>query len=491
MAVLIVEKNVCKAESLYQWDQNQALEIYGLSVPKIPEIHFTNTAMDRAIVRQAQMDAEGVITVDVPNSLLQKPYPITVYICMYTGSVFETLYKLTVPVIARTQPADYTLEDDDEVYSFTALENLVNNTIRDYETIYNISAKKLDTAVTEYNKAVEIYEDVKKQYDASMETFLGIPDRVKTLEDGTFKKNETLSDETKLAYGLDADGTPTDVLDILNTKFGSIATYISLVGNVNTNMINATLGQYNEDENIGLGKALAMYAKFKDNTIDIYEKFPNLIKCRNYKEVGELFGVSDRCIDVIFETDQSDYDKTATIHIDESILNGNVKIAMNYGFTITSTLSLGSDVYTWVKINGVQLCYYQHLQSQGGYIYTNDSVNEYVIFDPAEYNITEPGDYSIELQGFYCCNAFLRFDKVFEQKCDIKETDVLNILNNADLIGLFYNNAFTKTYLAFMLGNSAVKNTNVMEWLNTNDAKYLNLIKADLGAIVYFADYLE
>ena len=76
MATVNVEKNSYKVEPLYQWDLNQQLEVYGLSLATVPEIHFTNVAMSRAIVRQARMDAAGVITVDIPNSLLQKPYTI-------------------------------------------------------------------------------------------------------------------------------------------------------------------------------------------------------------------------------------------------------------------------------------------------------------------------------------------------------------------------------------------------------------------------------
>ena len=129
MAIVVVNKNIYKVDSLYQWDKNQVLEIQGLSLSTIPEIHFTNDAMDRAIVRQATMDDKGIITVEIPNSLLQKPYKITVYVCIYEDETFKSLYKLEISVKARKKPSDYTLENDEEVYSFNALENLVNNTL--------------------------------------------------------------------------------------------------------------------------------------------------------------------------------------------------------------------------------------------------------------------------------------------------------------------------------------------------------------------------
>lgn len=43
-----------------------------------------------------------------------------------------------------------------------------------------------------------------------------------------------------------------------------LSSYLALVGNVNVDLTNAALGMNNEDKILGVGKALAMYAKFKD-----------------------------------------------------------------------------------------------------------------------------------------------------------------------------------------------------------------------------------
>ena len=142
MANVIVENNKYTVESLYQWDLNQVLEIYGLSLESIPEIHFTNNAMDRAIVKQSTMDDNGVIRVTIPNSLLQTPYKITAYVCTYEGSAFKSLYKIVIPVEARNKPNDYTLSvTDDEVYSFNALENKIENELTLARKIYEDSVR--------------------------------------------------------------------------------------------------------------------------------------------------------------------------------------------------------------------------------------------------------------------------------------------------------------------------------------------------------------
>lgn len=159
MAKIKVTKDRYTTESLYQWDKNQILEIYGLSLASIPEIHFSNNTMDKAIVRQATMDAAGVIRADVPNSLLQKPYKVKAHVCVYEGDTFQSLYLVTIPVEARPMPYDYTISDDEEIYSFNALENYVNNAVRTLtlkcENAVSESKKLTDNAVDKIDDATD------------------------------------------------------------------------------------------------------------------------------------------------------------------------------------------------------------------------------------------------------------------------------------------------------------------------------------------------
>lgn len=174
MSSVIVKNDRYTVEPLYQWDVNQDLEIYGLSLPSVPEIHFVNEAMDRAIVRQATMDDAGVITVGVPNSLLQKPYAITAYICTREGDTFKSLYAVVIPVKARKKPSDYTLENDDEVYSFNALENKVNNAVAEYEEInakYNEALRLATESDNALKEAVENAEQAKENYTAAVTAY--------------------------------------------------------------------------------------------------------------------------------------------------------------------------------------------------------------------------------------------------------------------------------------------------------------------------------
>ena len=119
--------NTYVTDSLYQWDKNRVLVISGLNMTIAPEIHFTNVSMERAIVRESTLD-DGEIIVRIPNSLLQTSYTIKAYVGVYEGEAFKVIEKIEIPIIARTKPQDYTIEvNDEEVYSFRALEKLVND----------------------------------------------------------------------------------------------------------------------------------------------------------------------------------------------------------------------------------------------------------------------------------------------------------------------------------------------------------------------------
>lgn len=143
-----------RTDSLYQWDKNRILSIQGIDITVSPEIHFANAEMDRAIVVQGKL-VDGVLSGNIPNSLLQSHFTIRAYIGVYSGSTFKTLETVEIPVIARAKPSDYVLQvTDEEVYSFRALENKVNNAIA-------VTNEKVSNALSEVNsKCDKAVEDV-------------------------------------------------------------------------------------------------------------------------------------------------------------------------------------------------------------------------------------------------------------------------------------------------------------------------------------------
>lgn len=218
MSKIEIVNNTYTVEPLYQWDKNQDIEIYGLSLPYVPEIHFTNSTMDRAIVRQASMNGAGVITAHVPNSLLQKPYKITAYVCTYEGETFRSLYAIEIPVKARNKPGDYTLENDEEIYSFNALENQVVNALVEVEkakVAYNTAEELLKTTLATIGNTVDnhVAEAIAELLDTTL-TLSGKAADAKAVGDVIAEINETLG-----THRDDIDDLQDDILT--RAKFAS------------------------------------------------------------------------------------------------------------------------------------------------------------------------------------------------------------------------------------------------------------------------------
>lgn len=127
-------------DSLHQWDLNQVLQVSGLNLASVPEVHFSNANTDRAIVRQATM-ANHVVSVAVPNSLLQEPLRIYAHIGVYEGDTFKVVELVEIPVIPRKRPQDYQIQDsDEEIYSFNALENALTNRLSRADVVDNLNS---------------------------------------------------------------------------------------------------------------------------------------------------------------------------------------------------------------------------------------------------------------------------------------------------------------------------------------------------------------
>ena len=116
-------------DSLNQWDVNQVLRVTGLNLTSAPEVHFSNANTGRAIPAQASL-VDHVVSVKIPNSLLQDPHRIYAHIGVYEGDTFKVVELVEIPVTPRKRPEDYQIEDtDEEIYSFKKLENQIANMV--------------------------------------------------------------------------------------------------------------------------------------------------------------------------------------------------------------------------------------------------------------------------------------------------------------------------------------------------------------------------
>lgn len=115
----------------YQWDIDQkiVIELKGCDdryLQNPPEIHFTNVSRTEALIvrstvsysrsdiesynDEATKNAGDTIVADVPNILLQEPYPLLVYVYLTDAddsSSQKTILYSEIPVRKRAKPSDY------------------------------------------------------------------------------------------------------------------------------------------------------------------------------------------------------------------------------------------------------------------------------------------------------------------------------------------------------------------------------------------------
>lgn len=102
----------------YQWDLNQVVTSEGLVAGD--EVHFANAATAKALVVKAYAQEDGRVVADVPNILLQAPYPIAVYRYIKQGASEHTRKERTFSVKKRPRPSDY-IYTETEIASFEEL----------------------------------------------------------------------------------------------------------------------------------------------------------------------------------------------------------------------------------------------------------------------------------------------------------------------------------------------------------------------------------
>ena len=334
MAKVTVTNDRYTVDALYQWDLNQTLYIYGVNVLD-PEIHLTNDNMAKSIVVQPKVDKAGVISLDIPNSLLQTPTAITVYICGYEHNTFKTYYKVVIPVKARTKPGDYVLDaNDGEVYSFETL----NKRVTDLEAAMNIDGDQTlyrYTYNTDSDNLVEASgKHTTKKYlplvSTSLKAIKSIIDKIKT----RLSNLETKTDD--LSKRID------DEVDTLNDSIETAKMYqipwnvSDNLGkiNINSSTIETSTADYPKDYT---EKSFHMFMK---NSGDIYLDFTIILKTDNNRTENYI----------------TNYDYSVTIFINDKEFNSytdigdhRVLLSVAKGDIVTITLKskcLTEDTWT-------------------------------------------------------------------------------------------------------------------------------------------------
>lgn len=93
-----------------QWDKGQVLICD--ECPQGTQIHFSNTRSEKAYVIETNSSLEA----EVPDILLQEPYPITAWIYRIEDGIYYTENRREIQVIKRPRPEDYIYTDEEKRY---------------------------------------------------------------------------------------------------------------------------------------------------------------------------------------------------------------------------------------------------------------------------------------------------------------------------------------------------------------------------------------
>jgi hypothetical protein len=238
--IFMSQNKTYKVKDLYQWDTKVILTIYGLSLSKAPEIHFANVGSEEAIVKQANMDDSGIISVQIPDEVLQVSGNLNVYVYGYDVDESRTMYHLTIKIIGRAKPLDYIAEDDDKIYSYNALENKVDNVVRqltiDNKALHNQIIDEVDTLYR--NLVVEVNTDldetkqiVTDQLNNTLGLYLSMKSQTTTFNaDGSITTSYV--DGTSEHTTFNADGSITQRLDWGDLGVKIVTTRVNADGSI-------------------------------------------------------------------------------------------------------------------------------------------------------------------------------------------------------------------------------------------------------------------
>lgn len=252
----------------YQWDIDQkiVIDLNGCDeryLQNPPEVHFSNSSRKEALVVRstvkysgddvavqddsvATMHARDIIIADIPNILLQEPYPLLVYVYLTDAndsSSQKTILYSEIPVRKRAKPSDYLyvenitritaemIKKEIEASTETARTNAINK-INDIKT--KSIATVTDTRDTAVNTITQTKTNAVSTVDEAKEGFI-------TTGNGLVNTATKIKNNTQKTYDNAvsvANKTQQTIETNINTLITKNGVYLKTVndGNGNANL---------------------------------------------------------------------------------------------------------------------------------------------------------------------------------------------------------------------------------------------------------------
>lgn len=151
---------------LFQWDYGQQLEIRGLNLPEMVQIHFSTNKDCGNALRMVGTTLDGVTTVKIPDILLAEQefcndiYTIWAFVYVNDESSGETVKRVAIKTKSRPKPEDYTDQGTDDPFADTIEQ------VKQYadQAEQSVSAAETAQAGAEkaYQDTIEAVEQIKE-----------------------------------------------------------------------------------------------------------------------------------------------------------------------------------------------------------------------------------------------------------------------------------------------------------------------------------------
>lgn len=148
--VTILDSDGDAINHLTQWDCNQTIVISDSDLTVAPDFHFCNCESTEALVVPSTIE-NGVITVSIPNILLEEPFPIIAY--MYLEG--RSIARIRIPLKARVKPSDYEYVENIDTVSATVLKAQLESALDDVLTSYDEITTTLSEEYATYMAEIE------------------------------------------------------------------------------------------------------------------------------------------------------------------------------------------------------------------------------------------------------------------------------------------------------------------------------------------------
>lgn len=222
----------------YQWDIDQkiVIDLNGCDeryLQNPPEVHFSNSSRKEALVVRstvkysgddvavqddsvATMHAGDIIIADIPNILLQEPYPLLVYVYLTDAddsSSQKTILYSEIPVRKRAKPSDYLyvenitritaemikkeIESSTETARTNAINEINNVKTKSIATVTDTRDTAVNTITQTKTNAVSVVDEAKEGFITTGNALVNTATEIKNNTQKTYDNAVSVANKTQ------------------------------------------------------------------------------------------------------------------------------------------------------------------------------------------------------------------------------------------------------------------------------------------------------